>query len=211
MTGLIILPYTTIDKETLKGIIQNVDLVIGVDGGCAITYDYGLTPDLIVGDFDSLDHEILNYYKESGIEVITLKEEKDLTDGEAAIIEGLKKGCDKLILCAPSYFEETDHLIGNIFLLKKYNMCKLINEREIISFSKPGDVIIDKIKGEKVSFIPLMKSEIKIQGFKYDGTFNVDIGDSLTMRNEIVDEKAYLEVLKGEILIIQGFKSTSMV
>ncbi len=206
MKGLILLPYTTIDRTSLLKLKNQVDYIIGVDGGCGVAYENGIVPDLIIGDFDSLDKDILDYYRARNIEIITLKEEKDITDGEAGIIEGFKRGCSELLICAPSYYLETDHLLGNIFLLSKYKNCTIINENEIIKILEDGNMILDKSDGVRVSIIPLTKTEVKITGFKYDGTFNVAIGDSLTLRNEILDQSAIIALQKGRILIIQRFK-----
>ena len=211
MKGLIILPYTTIDKSTLLKLVEDVDYIIGVDGGCCVTYDNKIKPDLVIGDFDSLDKDILKYYTDQKTEIITLKEDKDITDGEAGIIEGFKRGCTEILIIAPSFFLETDHLLGNLLLLSKYKNCTIINENEIIRILEEGNMILNKTDGDKVSLVPLEPTEVKIDGFKYDGTFKVDVGDSLTLRNEIVDEKAHIALFKGKILIIQRFKRDSMI
>ncbi len=211
MKGLILLPYITIDKSSLLKLIKEVDYIIGVDGGCEVAYKNQITPDLIIGDFDSLDKDILDYYRSRNIEIITLDEEKDITDGEAGIIEGLKRGCNDLIICAPSYYLETDHLLGNIFLLNKYKNCTIINENEIIKIFKSGNMILNKVDGDKVSIIPLESTKVKIAGFKYNGNFNIEVGDSLTLRNEIVDKSAEIALSVGKILIIQRFKMDSMI
>ena len=211
MKGLIILPYTTINKTMLQKLAADVDYVIGVDGGCGVTYENMITPDLVIGDFDSLDKDILKYYKDQNIEIITLKENKDITDGEAGIIEGFKRGCTEILISAPSFYLETDHLLGNLLLLSKYKNCTILNENEIIRILEKGNMILNKADGDKVSLVPLEPTEVKITGFKYDGTFNVDVGDSLTLRNEIVDEKAEIALFKGKLLIIQRFKSDSMI
>lgn len=211
MKGLIILPYTTIDRTLLLKLAAEVDYIIGVDGGCGVTYDNKIAPDLVIGDFDSLDKDILKFYMDQNIEIITLKEEKDITDGEAGIIEGFKRGCTDILIIAPSFYLETDHLLGNLLLLSKYKNCRIINENEIIRLLDDGNVILRKADGDKVSLVPLEPTEVKIDGFKYDGIFNVDIGDSLTLRNEIVEEKAEIGLFKGKILIIQRFKRDSMI
>ena len=72
-------------------------------------------------------------------------------------------------------------------------------------------MILNKADGDKVSLVPLETTEVKITGFKYDGTFKVDVGDSLTLRNEIVGMAAQIILIKGKILIIQRFKRDSMI
>ncbi|MBR4335050.1 MAG: thiamine diphosphokinase [Clostridia bacterium] len=62
------------------------DLVIAADSGLALASRLGLTPDLIVGDFDSLGRV------PTGDNVITLPVEKDVTDAAAAVGLGRERG-----------------------------------------------------------------------------------------------------------------------
>ncbi len=211
MKGLLILPYTSIEKEKILNLVEKFDLIIGVDGGCNILYEYNIIPDLIIGDFDTINTDILEYYKNKNIDILKLEVEKDLTDGEASILEGLKRGCTELLLCAPSFFLETDHLLGNIFLLSKYNNCSIINENELIRLIEPSKIFFNKKIGTKISLVPLEKSELIISGMKYNGHFKVKMGDSLTLRNEIIEEKSEITLLSGKMLVIQGLKVNSMI
>ena len=58
------------------------DLVIAADGGFAALKGLGLTPDLVVGDFDSLGHVPDHPH------VVTLPVEKDDTDMQSALALG---------------------------------------------------------------------------------------------------------------------------
>lgn len=62
------------------------DFVIAADSGLSLTSRLGLTPDLVIGDFDSLGQ------KPTGENVVTLPVEKDVTDAAAAASEGLARG-----------------------------------------------------------------------------------------------------------------------
>ena len=55
----------SIEKEFLKKSYkeENYDLVIGIDGGAAYLLECDIAADIILGDFDTLDKEILDYYK----------------------------------------------------------------------------------------------------------------------------------------------------
>ncbi len=210
MKGLIILPYISIDENTLLTLVEKYDFIIGVDGGCNVLYKYGIKPNLIVGDFDSINKDVLAFFKNEKVEVLKLEVEKDITDGEASIIAGSGRGCNEILICAPSFFLETDHLFGNIFLLSKYKNCTILNENELIRIIEPSDLLFNKSTGTNISFIPLEKSQIIIRGMKYNGNFKVELGDSLTLRNKILEENANISLLKGKMLIIQGLTSISM-
>ena len=62
------------------------DLVIAADSGLELASRLGLTPDLIVGDFDSLGRA------PTGDNVVTLPVEKDVTDAAAAVGLGRERG-----------------------------------------------------------------------------------------------------------------------
>ncbi|MBO4283864.1 MAG: thiamine diphosphokinase [Clostridia bacterium] len=62
------------------------DLVIAADSGLEVVRRLGLTPDLVVGDFDSLGKT------PTGDNVVTLPVEKDVTDAAAAVSLGRERG-----------------------------------------------------------------------------------------------------------------------
>ena len=56
------------------------DCIIGIDRGLDFCYRNQIHPDYILGDFDSIDKEILDYYEnQSEIPVKRYKPEKDAT------------------------------------------------------------------------------------------------------------------------------------
>lgn len=83
------------------------DLIIAADNGYAVALSHGLTPDITVGDFDSLgeapDTENL----------IRLNVRKDDTDLEHAVNLALEKGCDDFIVYG-AVGGKLDHTLGNI-------------------------------------------------------------------------------------------------
>ena len=62
-------------------------LIIAADAGYARCLALGLTPDLVIGDFDSLRKvpDLSN--------LVRLPVEKDVTDMEAAVEQGILRGC----------------------------------------------------------------------------------------------------------------------
>lgn len=68
------------------------DMVIAADKGILNTEKFGITPTMVIGDFDSLG------YTPSVEGVITLPTHKDDTDTGYAINEALKAGCDEFYI-----------------------------------------------------------------------------------------------------------------
>ena len=76
------------NKEGLKQMLVAEDketMLIGVDSGALSLLDMGETPDVAIGDFDSVSSGDLNRIEEKVLTVVKLPTEKDLTDTEAAL------------------------------------------------------------------------------------------------------------------------------
>lgn len=78
----------TADRLSLKKYIDGSEFVICCDSGYLFAQAMGITPSLIVGDFDSADRP------DTDIETVVLPCEKDDTDSFFAVKEGLARGFD---------------------------------------------------------------------------------------------------------------------
>ena len=78
-----------------------------------------VSPDIISGDFDSIDKELLEQSKTKGIEVIETPDQ-NFTD----LMKGLdiceQRGAIDIAIVCSLGGERTDHSITNLGLLKKY-------------------------------------------------------------------------------------------
>ena len=85
-------------------------VVIAADGGLAHAQALGITPHVILGDFDSLG------YTPAGAEVHPV--EKDDTDSMLAIKRGLQMGCREFYLYGAMDGQRVDHTVANFQALK---------------------------------------------------------------------------------------------
>ena len=98
------------DYEYVRNILKKDDYIMMCDSGLKHMQMLGVTPDLIVGDFDSHCNPHMD------VETIVLPCEKDDTDTFFAVKEGLKRGyCDFLLLGAAG--GRLDHTLGNVSIL----------------------------------------------------------------------------------------------
>src|SRR6185295_13541308 len=67
-------------------------LVVAADGGALKAEQIGLTPDVVVGDGDSLDTEVAERLRLGGAEVLVYAVDKDESDTELAVREALTRG-----------------------------------------------------------------------------------------------------------------------
>lgn len=92
------------------------DLVIAADGGSLIARALGITPDLIVGDLDSLDEVLRAELAENGAEMVQHPAAKDETDLELALIEAVERGAGEIVILT-ALGGRTDQMLANMLLL----------------------------------------------------------------------------------------------
>ena len=96
--------------ETLAEPIGAEDLIIAADGGLRHTEALGLTPDVILGDFDSLG------FTPAGANVFPV--EKDDTDAMLAVRRGRAMGCREFLLYGSLDGPRLDHTVANFQTLQ---------------------------------------------------------------------------------------------
>ena len=147
------------------------DLRIVVDGALETTHRLGVKPDYIVGDFDTVNQELLEHYEKDII--LRHPPEKDQTDTELAIETALKSGCNRLVFFGATG-SRLDHSLGNIFLLesllKRGIEAEILNENNRLYVKKQGFQLKRKeTMGDYVSLLPLSGTveNVTLCGFKY--------------------------------------------
>ena len=98
------------DYGRIRAALREDDYLVCCDSGLKHAERLGLTPSLIVGDFDS--HE----KPETDTETIVLPREKDDTDTVFAVKEALRRGFGDFLLLGV-VGERFDHTFGNVSVL----------------------------------------------------------------------------------------------
>lgn len=203
-----------VNREFLLEFLQeeHCEQLICVDGGLSHAYELNLKVDYIVGDFDTIDTEIIEYYKKhSKVPIREFQPEKDYTDTDIALNMALSLEPEAIYLlgCIGS---RMDHTLGNIHILKKA-LCTqtktyLLNEHNRISMADHSFVIErSKAFGDYISFLPFTEAvkNLTLKGFKYPLEHCTMVnGESLGISNEIVNETARVEFQEGILLMIEA-------
>ena len=83
------------------------DLVIAADAGYRVCQQAGIVPDLLLGDFDSMDQpDFPNIRRSPG--------EKDDTDTMLAVKTALEEGCDTVYIYGGTGGKRLDHTLANL-------------------------------------------------------------------------------------------------
>ncbi len=99
------------DYGDMKPEIKPGAFVIAADGGLSVLEELSVTPDLIVGDFDSYGGALPR-----GVEVIRHPVMKDETDMELAVRLALERGAERIVMYG-GLGGRLDHTFANIQLL----------------------------------------------------------------------------------------------
>jgi thiamine pyrophosphokinase len=186
--------------------------VIAVDRGMESCKKLNIVPDFIIGDYDSADEDIVEYYRriaarDRSLKFVKLMVHKDLTDTHAAMVSAMDMGASTLYILGATG-TRLDHTMANIGLLEicvnRSVESYIVDRNNVITMiNKGGD--IRKIDGyDYISFIPYGGDvkNVTLMGFEYE-TQSRDfcMGDSLGVSNRIVSEKAHIEFENGYMIV----------
>ena len=184
--------------------IETADFVIACDKGISYAQKEGITPDLIVGDFDSFSGDL-----PENIPVLRLPCEKDETDTMAAVSYAVEKKFEKiLIFCALG--ARLDHLLGNLqtatYAAKNGITVKITDsDNEIYVFSGKK-LVFPKKEGFSISVISLSDKceNVNLSGGKY-GLKNATLTNTTTLgiSNEWAGDIT-VSVEKGILVVVMS-------
>jgi thiamine pyrophosphokinase len=101
-------------RRALDGI--RADTVVAADGGLAACVGAGLEPDLVVGDMDSADRDLLERVETAGTRIERHPEDKDATDLELALEVAATTEPERLVVVG-SAGGRLDHLVAWVGLV----------------------------------------------------------------------------------------------
>lgn len=188
------------------------EVVMAADSGLDFLYRTGIMPDVIVGDFDSVKSDALDYFREfEHIEMCMLNPEKDDTDTEFAIREAIRRGASKITIVGGTG-TRIDHVLGNICLLgigleENVKIVLLDEHNRIRMIDKPLVLKKEEQYGQYISLVPYSDrvTGVTLTGLKYPLTdYTMGGFNSLGISNEIVDEEATISLTSGQMLVIES-------
>ena len=179
------------------------DVVIAADAGFRLCRELGVTPDLLMGDFDSMEAP------KDFAHLIRVPVEKDDTDTMLAVREGLREGCTEFHIYGGTGGKRLDHTLANfqaLLYLRRHgargylyddDFCWTAIENETLTLERQVDWGI-------VSLFPQdgAAEGVTLTGLQYplaDARLTPDVG--LAVSNHFLEERAAITVRKGALLV----------
>jgi thiamine pyrophosphokinase len=189
------------------------DLVIAADSGARWLDGLGVTPNMLVGDIDSIAPELLAKLEERGVVIERHATDKDASDTELAVERAISAGADQVVVIGALGGERLDHEVANLLLLADESWPSTIREMSIVRgatrvlVAHGGDRV--ELRGEAgdwVTLLPLAGDAegVRTQGLRY--ALNGEalrFGRSRGLSNIVERVPASISLERGTLLVIE--------
>jgi len=209
MLALIIANGNLDHSADLLALLKQADFLIAADGGAHHCASLGITPDILLGDLDSIKPAILEELESKEVPIHQHPTRKDATDLELAVDFAIDKGAQTVWL-AGVLGGRWDMSLANIMLAAsdKYTDQEmfLLGPDCSMQILHPGRMYtINGIPQQRVSFLPLKNEvcNVTLRGFEYPLTLHtMSFGSTLGVSNTIKNPQATVQHSKGVLLCI---------
>ncbi|MCP8616566.1 thiamine diphosphokinase [Salirhabdus salicampi] len=183
---------------------------IGVDEGTLTLLAHHITPQIAIGDFDSISRDKIQQLKQKVKHILQYDAHKDKTDLELAIDEALNHSPHTIYFWGVTG-GRLDHELINIQLLYKLRQKGvrgiIINESNWVEVKLPGTYEITQGDYDYISFLPL---SMEVSGLTLDNFFyplqdaTVPLGSSLCTSNKLIGKKGTFSFRDGILIVVKS-------
>ena len=188
--------------------ILEADVRIAADSGAEALLNRGILPDLVVGDFDSLDPAAKERLIAEGVPLVTYPTRKDRTDLHIAIHAASERGAASITFLGLLGGPRTDHGLAGMLLLARDEFAHL--DLRVIDGHAEIHVARDEVTlrgrpGEYVSLVSLALTThgVTTHGLEYPlVSATLTFGDSLGVSNVLEHYEARVSLESGLLLVV---------
>jgi thiamine pyrophosphokinase len=198
--------------ENARFLLQADDYIICADGGARHALELGLTPNLVIGDMDSIDKQQWQKLKDAGVPIELFPRDKNETDLELALDRAIELE-PKVLLIIGALGGRLDQTFGNTALLSNARLSavdvRLDDGVEEIFFCRDQEEVRGR-SGDIVSLIPWGNSVqgVQTQGLKWQLHSETLFPERTRgISNEMTGEVASIKIESGLLLVIHRRES----
>ena len=181
------------------------DLQIAADAGLLLCERLGVRPDVVLGDFDSMD------VRQAPADCIRVPVEKDDTDTQLAVRLALERGATDITLIA-GLSGRVDHTLSTLAILEELEQKKvraiLTDGHNRVRFLRAGSLLI--ARDARFRYLSLIVATDRARGVTVEGC-KYPLRNALLRRrnqyaisNEIVGAAALIAVRRGAVYVIES-------
>jgi len=189
--------------------VQPGDLLIAADGGARLCRQLDILPHVLIGDFDSLESDELDWFHSAGVQVIQHLQRKDFTDLELALRYALEQGFEQVLVLA-ALGSRWDQSLANLLLPAANGLegmhIRLLDGRQEMVLARPGEeTVIRGQAGDTVSLIPLASDArgVHTQGLEYPlSGERLDFGSTRGISNVLLADEGRVWLEEGLLMCV---------
>lgn len=191
--------------------LDGADLTIAADGGAASLDGLGRTPQLLIGDLDSVDVSLVERLERGGTRVERHPLDKEASDTELAVEAAFAAGAAEVTLLGAAGGERLDHELANLLLVADAAFAGLalraVRGASRVTAVHGGQLHpLDGRPGDLVTLLPVSgdASGVTTAGLRWSlDAATLAMGRSRGLSNEIVSTPASVRLEKGVLLLIE--------
>ncbi len=197
------------DATAAGELILPGDTIIAADGGAQYCMQLGITPDVLIGDFDSIADDALEGFRHAGAQIIQHPARKDFTDLELALQYAHSIG-SREILVLGALGARWDQTLANLLLAASEGFrdirIKLIDGEQEIVLLREG--IAHKVTGKPGDIVSLIPLNDDVHGISTGGLEYplrdepLLFGATRGISNVLLDDSATITLKQGALLCV---------
>lgn len=200
------------DIDKARSLIQPDDHIICADGGTRHALNLNLKPNLIIGDLDSISDDVLQTFRDQGVDIELYPQDKNATDLELAINRAIELNPEQILIVA-ALGGRLDQTLANIALLTNlhlstFNM-KLDDGVEEIFLCR-DQVEVHGRSGDIISLIPWQGEVTEVQTTNLKWALRKETlypDKTRGISNEMISNTASISISSGLLLVVHRRES----
>jgi thiamine pyrophosphokinase len=181
----------------------NFDRVFCADGGANQARLLGITPDLLLGDMDSVAPPERKRLQAAGVDLQQFPATKDFTDTDLALEQAVAQGATEITVWGGTG-SRLDHTLANIcsagrFALQGVKVCFRAPELSVYLVAsrldlkgKPGDTVSVLVIGERAAGVTLRGFAYPLEDALLEGLRPIGVSNQLTAESGLIEVRSGL-------------------
>jgi thiamine pyrophosphokinase len=174
-----------------------------------------ITPDILIGDLDSVDPDLVATWKNQGVEVIQHSPDKDQTDLELALLVAQDRGAERISVYG-AVGGRLDMTFGNLILLAhpqlKIPITLICGDQEVYLLQQGQTLNLEGTPGDTISLLPLHPdgARVSAQGVQYKLEKEIlEFGLTRGISNQLTQSRSTIKLESGLLAVVHTRQSSS--
>ena len=194
-----------LNENQLINLVKETSFIVCVNGGSEKAKELKINPDIILGDLDSINQDIVKYFNNLNIPIVKIPSQEK-NDLEKAILYLLKKGFERIILCG-FLGKRVDQTVASLQVVKKYLYraeFQIFSKNSELFLLKKGEFEFKTIPGQTISLFGFQRAiGISTEGLKFPlKNENLFVG-SRGISNQATLDTVSISIKSGTLLVVK--------